>query len=364
MIKVRVELGKNSYDICIGSGLLPRIGLWLKEKGFSGKAVIITDNMVRPLYAGILERSLTNAGFTTSVIEIPAGEEQKTLATAGRLYQKLAEAFAERSTTVLALGGGVIGDLSGFVAATYMRGVPLIHVPTTLLAMVDSSIGGKTAVDHANLKNMIGAFYQPKLVVADIDTLKSLPRDELSNGMGEVIKHAVIKDRAFFTFLQANMAAAMSLIPGALEDIVEKNVRIKGLVVETDEKESGQRAVLNFGHTVGHAVEAVTDFKIKHGQAVAIGMVAAARISERLGFIHNEEVNQLELLIHAAGLPAMLPVFSREEKEKLLETIRHDKKVRDGKVRLILLKAIGSAFIDDKVDNSIITEVLFGWQPS
>ncbi len=364
MIKVRVELGKNSYDVCIGSGLLPRIGLWLKEKGYSGKAVIITDSIVRPLYAGILERSLANAGFTTTVIEIPAGEEQKTLAAAGRLYEEMAGALAERSTFVFGLGGGVIGDLAGFVAATYMRGVPLVHIPTSLLAMVDSSIGGKTAIDHANLKNMIGAFYQPKMVVADIDTLKTLPKEELSNGMGEVIKHAVIKDRAFFAFLQANMAAAIALNTGALENIVEKNVRIKGLVVEIDEKESDQRAVLNFGHTVGHAVEAVTDFKIKHGQAVAIGMIAAARISERLGFIHDEEVNQLELLLHDAGLPVRLPDFTREEQDRLLEIIRHDKKVRNGKIRFVLLKGIGSAFISDKVETGIIAEVLFGRKPA
>src|SRR4030042_2863721 len=195
MIKVKVELGKNSYEICIGSALLPRVGLWLKEKNFSGNAVIITDTTVKELYAGVLEHSLANAGFNVTVLEVSPGEEQKTLATAGRLYQKMAEAFIERTSPVVALGGGVIGDLAGFVAATYMRGVPLVQVPTTLLAMVDSSIGGKTAVDHGSLKNMIGSFYPPKLVVADLDTLKTLPREELSSGMAEVIKHAAIKDR-------------------------------------------------------------------------------------------------------------------------------------------------------------------------
>jgi len=362
MIKVKIGLDKNSYEIYIGSGLLPRVGLWLKQKNFSGKAVIITDTTVRGLYAEVLERSLANAGFTVIILEIPPGEEQKTLATAGRLYQKLAEAFAERNSPILALGGGVIGDLAGFVAATYMRGVPLVQVPTTLLAMADSSIGGKTAVDHATLKNMIGAFYQPALVVDDVDTLKTLPKEELSNGMAEVIKHAVIKDKGFFEFLKKNITAAMAFNIGVLENIVEKNARIKAPVVETDEKESGLRTLLNFGHTVGHAVEAIMDFKIKHGRAVAIGMIAAAKISERLGFLQKDEVNQLELLLHEAGLPVRVPEFNREEKEKLLEAIKHDKKVRDGKIRFVLLKAIGNPFISDDVGTDLIGEVLFGWK--
>lgn len=364
MIKVKVELNKNSYEIYIGSGLLPRVGLWLKGKFSSDKAVIITDTSVRKLYADILEHSLTNAGFTVAVLEVPPGEEQKTLATAGRLYNRLAEAFTERSSLILALGGGVIGDLAGFVAATYMRGVPFVQVPTTLLAMVDSSIGGKTAVDHGSLKNMIGAFYQPKMVVADVDTLKTLPKVELSNGMAEIIKHAVTRDKEFFDYLKENMTAAMSFNTGVLQDIIEKNARIKGQVVETDEKESGLRTMLNYGHTVGHAVETVMDFRIKHGQAVAIGMMAAAKISARLGFIREEEVNQLELLIHEAGLPVRVPEFNREEKEKLLEAIRHDKKVLDGKIRFVLLKSLGNAIISDKVDTGLIGEVLFGWKPA
>jgi 3-dehydroquinate synthase len=364
MIKVRVELGKNSYEIRIGSGLLPRVGLWLKEQGFFGKAVIITDSNVRGLYADILERGLADAGFRVTVLEVPAGEEQKTLAAAGQLYHRLAEAFTERTTLILALGGGVIGDLAGFIAATYMRGVPLVQVPTSLLAMVDSSIGGKTAVDHGSLKNMVGAFYQPKLVVADVDTLKTLPEVELANGMGEVIKHAVIRDKGFFNFLQKNMAGAMAYDTGVLESIVEKNARIKAPVVAADERESGLRTLMNYGHTVGHAVEAISDFKIKHGQAVAIGMMAAAKISERLGFLRQEDANQLEALIREAGLPVNLPDLNRAEKEKLLELIKHDKKVLDGKIRFVLLKTIGDVFISDKVGPELIGEVLFGSKPA
>jgi 3-dehydroquinate synthase len=364
MIKVKVQLGKNSYDICIGYGLLPRVGLWLKQRNYSGKAVIITDTTVRELYASVLEHSLSNAGFTVTILEVPPGEDQKTLSAAGRLCRNLADSFAERTTPVLALGGGVVGDLAGFVAATYMRGVPLVQVPTTLLAMVDSSIGGKTAVDHGSLKNMIGAFHQPSLVVADTDTLKTLPEQELSNAMAEVIKHAAIKDKGFFDFLETNMEKAISLKEDVLERVLEKNVRIKASVVEADEKESDLRRILNFGHTVGHAVEAVTDFKIKHGQAVAMGMIAAARISNRLGFLRDEEATKLELLIGKAGLPMKLPELGQDEKEKLLEFIKHDKKVQDDKIRFVLLKSIGNAFVSDKVESSTVAEVLFGWRPA
>ncbi|MBN1161959.1 MAG: 3-dehydroquinate synthase [Dehalococcoidales bacterium] len=362
MIRVKVELGKNSYEIIIGSGLLPRIGLWLKERNFSGKAVIITDTTVRQLYADALERGLAAAGFKVTVLEVPPGEEQKTLANAGRLYQRMAEAFAERTSPVLALGGGVIGDLAGFVAATYMRGVPLVQVPTTLLAMADSSIGGKTAVDHLNLKNMVGAFYQPGLVVADLDTLKTLPREELSSGMAEIIKCAAIKDRKLFDFLEENMQRATQLDTAVLGDILEKNVRIKASIVEADEKDTDLRRILNFGHTVGHAVEAVTDFQIKHGQAVAIGMVAAARISRRLDMLNEEDAVKLEAVIGQAGLPVKLPELNRDEKEKLLDLIGHDKKVRDDKIFFVLLKSLGNAVVSDKVNAGLIGEVLFGWQ--
>jgi 3-dehydroquinate synthase len=362
MIKVRIELGKNSYEIRIGQGLLSHVGLWLKKKGFSGKTIIITDSNVRPLYAAALERGLADSGFKVTVFEIPAGEEQKTLTTAGQLYQLLAEAFAERTTLIIALGGGVVGDLAGFVAATYMRGVPLVQVPTSLLAMVDSSIGGKTAVDYGSLKNMVGAFYQPKLVVADVDTLKTLPKIEIANGMGEVIKHAVIRDKGFFNFLRKNMAGAMANDTKTLEKIVEKNARIKAPVIATDEKESGLRTLLNYGHTVGHAVEALSDFQIKHGQAVAIGMMAAAKLAQHMGFLAEKKVKQLEELILAAGLPVSLPDLDQNKKETLLELIKHDKKVRDGKIRFVLIKAIGNAFISDKITPELIGEVLFDWK--
>ena len=364
MKRIWVELGKNTYEIHIGVNLLPQLGLSLKHRGLSGKAVIITDTNVRPLYAGVVQQSLQEAGFAVNVLEMPAGEEQKTLATAGQFYQGLADSLAERTTVVVALGGGVIGDLAGFVAATYMRGVPLVQVPTSLLAMVDSSIGGKTAVDHGSLKNMIGAFYQPKLVVTDVSVLKTLPKIELANGMGEVIKHAVIRDRGFFSFLQKFMDKAMAYEINLLETIVMENARIKAPIVEIDEKETGPRMLLNFGHTVGHALEAVTDFQIKHGQAVTIGMMAAARLSRRLGLLHERDVEGINRLILQAGMPVDLPPLNDAQKENLLEIIKHDKKVRDDKVRFVLLRGIGRAFVSDRVEPDLVREVLLGVQPA
>ena len=365
MQKVKVsftrEGGSYSYEIRVGAGLLARVGLWLKEMvlpGKDGKAVIITDTTVEGLYAEVLERGLANAGFDVTILEVPPGEEQKSLETAGRLYDDLTEAYTERATPVLALGGGVVGDLAGFVAATYMRGVPLIQIPTTLLAMVDSSIGGKTAVDHGRLKNIVGAFYQPRLVVADIDTLKTLPEIELTNGLAEVIKHAAIRNRNLFNFLDININKAKQLHPAVLETIVLENARIKAEIVEKDERETGLRGILNFGHTIGHAIEAVSDFRVKHGQAVAIGMMAAAKISSRMAILDESEVVKLERVIKKAGLPTEMPGL---DKEAVMDAMKHDKKVLHDRVRFVLLKAIGNAFISDDVDPSLVEEVLVDW---
>ncbi len=343
----------------VGDDLLPRVGLWLKEKGHAGKAVVVTDTVVKGLYADLLVRSLTNAGFAVTLLEVPAGERYKTLETAAGLYDKLTDAYAERTTPLLALGGGVIGDLAGFAAATYMRGMPLVQVPTTLLAMVDSSLGGKTAVDKGNLKNIIGVFYQPALVVADIDTLKTLPQKEIVNGLAEVIKAAAARNVNLFRFLEINMDKILKLQPEVLEDMIAEAARIKAEIVVKDEREEkGQRLILNFGHTVGHAIEAVSGFGLKHGQAVAIGMMAAAKISARMGLLDEGEVVRLEKLILAAGLPAKMPDL---DKEAVMEAMRHDKKVRGDKIRFVLLKSIGNAFISDGVDLTLAREVLVGW---
>jgi 3-dehydroquinate synthase len=357
MKKVNVELGDRSYEVRIGAGLLERVGLWLREKNHSGRAVIIADATASGLYGDALRRGLNIAGFEVELFEVPPGEEHKSLETAARLYDKLTEALAERATPVLALGGGVIGDLAGFVAATYMRGLPLVQVPTTLLSQVDSSIGGKTAVDHGQLKNTIGVFYQPVMVVADIDTLKTLPKEELANGLAEVVKTAVARNASFFKFLEINIGKARELRPEVLENMIVETARIKAEIVARDERETGLRGILNYGHTIGHAIEAVSGFKLRHGQAVAIGMAAAAKISTRMGLLEETEVPRLERLIVAAGLPVKMPELDRET---VMQAMQHDKKVRDDKIRFVLLKSIGNAFISDEVDPAMVREVLFG----
>jgi 3-dehydroquinate synthase len=357
MKKVKVGLKSGGYEIRIGSGLLPQVGHWLRDMGFSRKAVVITDTSVRELYADALAGGLTEAGFRVDVLEVPVGEKQKNLETAGRLYQWLTGAYAERTTPVLALGGGVIGDLAGFVAATYMRGVPLVQVPTTLLAQVDSSIGGKTAVDCDQLKNMIGVFYQPRLVVADIDTLKTLPEAELANGMAEAIKMSAIMSPELLEYIDRNIKKARALETAVLEEIVYRSARLKAGVVVVDERESGLRAVLNYGHTVGHAIEAVSGFRLSHGQAVAIGMVAEAEISRRMGMLDRGSVTRLKGVIRKAGLPVDMPAMDIRE---VMTAMRHDKKVAGDTIRFVLLKSIGDARITDKVSPSLVEEVLYG----
>ncbi len=357
MKKVKVELKENSYEVRIGADILAQAGEWLREMGYAGKVVIITDSSVKGLYADVLSGGLADAGFSGGILEIPPGEEQKTLEMAGGLYEKLTSAYAERTTPVIALGGGVIGDLAGFVAATYMRGVPLVQVPTTLLAQVDSSIGGKTAVDHGTLKNMIGAFYQPRLVIADVSTLKTLPDVELSNGMAEAIKMSAIMSSDLFDYIDKNIEKARALDTDVLEEIVYRNAGIKAGVVGRDEKESGLRTMLNFGHTIGHAVEAVSAFGLKHGQAVAVGMVAEARISSRLGGLDKESVSRLENLLRRAGLPVTVPDIDISQ---VMEAMQHDKKVAAGKIRFVLLNAIGDAYVTDDVSPSLVEEVLSG----
>ena len=355
MRKVKVELGANSYEIYVGSGLLAQVGHWLKKNSFSGKLAIITDPRAKKLYGDALNQSLTKDGFSVTTLQVPEGEEQKSLETAGRLYHELTNCHAERTTPILALGGGVIGDLTGFVAATYMRGVPLIQIPTTLLAQVDSSIGGKVAVDHGQLKNKIGAFYQPRLVISDMDTLKTLPPNELANGLAEVIKSAAIRNKKFFAFLETNLDRIKSLDESALEETVFQTVQIKAEVVEKDERDLGLRNILNYGHTIGHAIETVSDFKVGHGNAVAIGMLAAARISNKMGILDKNDLGRLKGIIEKAGLPTEMPDL---QIEKIIQAMKHDKKVLRDKIRFVLLKSIGSAFITDEVNLSLVEKVL------
>jgi len=357
MKRVRVRLGSNSYDVHIGSGILEQTGQRLKENWLAGNLVIITNPIVARLYGDTLKQNLTGDGFRVVTLEVPDGEEQKSLAVAGRLYHELTNAYAERTTPILALGGGVIGDLTGFVAATYLRGVPLVQIPTTLLAQVDSSIGGKVAVNHGQLKNKIGAFYQPRLVISDTDTLKTLPAKELANGLAEAIKSAVIWDKEFFAYLERNLDRIKSLDARLLEETVFRSVKIKAEIVEKDEKDLGLRNILNYGHTIGHAIESASDFKMEHGEAIAIGMLAAGRISNQMGMLDQNELARLKCVIEKAGLPTETPSL---DAKKLIQIMEHDKKVLQGKIRFVLPTSIGKAFITDKVRPSLIEQALVG----
>ena len=354
MKEVAVRLATNSYNIRIGSNLLMQTGRWLKESGFTDKLVIITNPVVKKLYGDTLEQNLTKEGFRVTVLLVSDGEEQKSLEVAGRLYTELASCYMERMTPVLALGGGVIGDLAGFVAATYLRGVPLVQIPTTLLAQVDSSIGGKVAVNLGQVKNIVGTFYQPKLVISDIGVLKTLPTKEFTNGLAEVIKYGIACDKKLFTFIEQNLEKIKALDEQVLEEIVFQSARIKAEIVEKDERDLGLRAVLNYGHTVGHAIESASDFRVRHGEAVAVGMVAAARISHQLGILDENAIARLKSVMERAGLPTRIPNL---KKERMVQAITHDKKVLSGKIRFVLPKLIGEALVTE-VTPSLIEQVL------
>ena len=358
MRKVKVRFGSSGYEIQIGSGLLKQTGQYLKGMGFGDKLVIITDSTVKNLYGNVLKQSLISSGFKVNILEVPEGEEQKSLETAGRLYHELTGIYTERTTPILALGGGVIGDLAGFVAATYMRGVPLIQMPTTLLSQGDSSIGGKVAVNHGQLKNKIGTFYHPKLTISDISTLKTLSPREISDGLAEIIKHGAILDGEFFSYLEDNLDKIKSFDEQVLERVVSRSAEIKAGVVVKDELDLGWRNILNCGHTIGHAIESVSELKIWHGEAVAIGILVEAKISNKMGILGSDELVRLKSVFERAGLPTEIPDL---ELEKIIQAMKHDKKILQGKLRFALPKSIGNVFITDEVSPSLIEEALGGW---
>ncbi|MBM3263822.1 MAG: 3-dehydroquinate synthase [candidate division Zixibacteria bacterium] len=337
---IRVDLREASYDIRIGEGLLPRIGLLLRAFRLTGRALVVTHRSIRRIYGEVIETALRQARFEPVVAEIPEGESQKSLSSASRLYDAMLNHRMDRRSPVIALGGGVIGDLTGFAAATYMRGIPFVQVPTTLLAQVDASVGGKVAVDHPRGKNLIGAFYQPLTVLVSLDTLGTLPDHELRAGMAEVIKYGVIADAGFFAYLEANIERALLRDPAVLQHLVSRSCEIKAQVVSGDEKEEGRRAILNFGHTIGHAIETRTG--VLHGEAVAAGMVYAARIAQRLGIFDKASVLRLIRLIERAGLPIR---FDGLDPDALSETMMHDKKAVGGQLRFILPVRIGDVEI-------------------
>ena len=347
--------GSRNYDIHVGSGLIERAGLLMTQAGLRHKAVIVTDETVGRIYAGRLRQSLKAAGFETALLQVPPGEEHKSLETAARLYAELTALYAERTTAIVALGGGVIGDLAGFVAATYMRGVPLVQAPTTILSQGDSSIGGKVAVNHGDLKNKIGAFYHPRLTISDVSTLRSLSTREVSDGLAEIIKYGMILDAGLFQFLEDNMDGIRSLDEGLLEHIIGASARIKAAIVEKDELDLGFRNILNYGHSIGHAVESVSQLSVWHGEAIAMGMMAEARLANNIGLLEEAAVLRLRDLVFKAGLPTEIPSLDRS---KLLSAMKHDKKVSEGRLRFALPKSIGEGILTDDVAASAIEQVL------
>jgi 3-dehydroquinate synthase len=319
--------------------------------------VIITDTNVERRYAGVLYEALSKAGITTEVLTVPAGEASKSLRQANRLFEKLPTLGLDRQSFIIALGGGVVGDLAGFVAASYLRGIALVQVPTSLLAQVDSSVGGKVGVNLPRGKNLVGAFHQPRLVLADIDTLATLPERELRSGFAEVIKHGAIRDAGFFEWLEQEYTRALALDPDAVAHMVRRCCEIKAEVVSADERESGLRAILNFGHTLGHAMEALSEYVgLLHGEAIAMGMCCAARLSVKRAGLNETEAARLRDLIAGSGLPTRLGTAFKLE--QLLEATRLDKKARDGKLRFVLLKRLGEAVVSDAVTDADIVEVV------
>ncbi|TMA37145.1 MAG: 3-dehydroquinate synthase [Deltaproteobacteria bacterium] len=339
--EVHVDLGARSYPVVIGAGLLAEVGPRLAAAGYRGRCALVTSERVGALYREPVAASLGQAGFAPVAVEIPDGEEHKNLAWLAVLYDRLLDAGVERRSPLIALGGGVVGDLAGFAASTLLRGLPLVQVPTTLLAQVDAAIGGKTGINHALGKNLIGAFHQPRLVVIDVATLRTLPRREFVAGLAEVIKYGVIRDAELFATLEARLEALLGLEEAVLVPVVAACCRHKAAVVAADEREEGgERAVLNFGHTVGHALEVLTEYRrLLHGEAVAIGMVAAARVSRALGLCDAATVERLERLVRRAGLPTAIP--DDVTAPALALAMHTDKKTAAGRIRFVCVEAIG-----------------------
>jgi 3-dehydroquinate synthase len=358
MRTLRVELDNRSYPIHIGSGVLARPEILKPHLGDS-RVAVVTNETVGPLYLERLRPLLGDASPVTVVL--PDGEQHKTVAVLTRVFDALLESRCDRRTTIVALGGGVVGDIAGFAAACYQRGVPFIQVPTTLLAQVDSSVGGKTGVNHPLGKNMIGAFYQPRAVIIDTDTLGTLPHRELQAGLAEVIKYGLIRDAAFLGWLEQNLERLLARDADALAYAIERCCRHKADIVAADEKESGVRATLNFGHTFGHAIETGVGYgHWLHGEAVAVGMVMAADLSRRLGWLAGADVERTEAIIARAGLPVRAP--AGVDIARLKELMAVDKKAQAGRVRFVLLKAIGEAVVTADVPAPLLDQTLAAYR--
>jgi 3-dehydroquinate synthase len=365
VVTIRVPLIEQrdaSYDILVGAGLLQQLDKILPQYCPAAAYALISDSHVGKLYGEDLVQRLLAIGHRAELLTFPAGEWNKTRETWAALSDRMLAAHFGRDCAVIAVGGGVVNDVAGFVAATYLRGVPLVQVPTSLLAMIDSSIGGKTGVDVPAGKNLLGAFHQPRVVVADPGLLGSLSSVQLSAGLAEAVKHGVIADAEYFAFLETEYAAIFAKHAPALERVVRRSVEIKAAVVAQDERETGKRAILNFGHTVGHAIEATSKYEVLHGEAVAIGMVYEGRLAETLGIAPAGTAQRITAVLERLNLPVARPDASQVD--DLIAAMRADKKVRAGEIRLALPRAIGSAYGDDghgwtvPVEEATIRQVL------
>ncbi len=355
---VNVPLGSRSYRILIGHGLLARLGAECQKLKLGSRCAVITDTNVAPLYAKAVLRALAQAGFEAVLIKVPAGETAKCLKTVEACYDQLARHRLERKSFVVALGGGVVGDLAGFVAATYLRGVAFVQVPTTLLAQVDSSVGGKVGVNLSAGKNLVGAFYQPRLVLCDLDTFNTLPAREYRAGLAEVIKYGIIRDAALFEQLERDLPAVLRRDPKTLAEVITRCCEIKAEVVGKDETEGGLRAILNFGHTIGHALENISGYgKYLHGEAISIGQVAAAKLSALLAGLPVKDAARIRALFARAGLPVAVKLSASRNK-KLLAAMRLDKKVTGGEIKFVLAKRIGKVVWGQAVPSDLIEEAL------
>jgi 3-dehydroquinate synthase len=357
MLDVKVSLSEHSYIIHLGSEILTQLGSALRKLGVSKRLMTVTNPVVGGLYGPTLAEGLKTSGFEAFSANVPDGEEHKSLEVANQLYDQLISNRLDRRSAVIALGGGVIGDLVGFVAATYLRGVPFIQVPTTLLAQVDSSVGGKVAVNHPKGKNLIGAFYQPSLVWTDLSTLRTLPRREYLSGLAEVVKYGVVADESLFSYLEENTSRILGLDLGVLEKVVARCCEIKARLVEKDERDQGPRMVLNYGHTIGHALEAATGYRgYTHGEAVAVGMRVVSRIAQKLGILRAEDVERQEALLKTLGLPTS--VRGDVDLKSVTDAMRLDKKVLSDRIRFVVPRAIGDVYVTDEIPVQTAVETL------
>ncbi len=355
MENITVGLGERSYKILFGNDILAEVGNLCRELRLGRSVAVVTNPTVGALYFEQVREALMRAGFSVHVIEIPDGEEFKNIETLEGIYSQLIDSGLDRGSFIAALGGGVVGDITGFAAATYLRGIPFVQLPTTLLAQVDSSVGGKTGINHERGKNLIGAFYQPAAVLIDVATLNTLPEREFLSGMAEVVKYGVTMDNGLFEFIFDNVDSLLARERDGLLKIIKRSCELKASIVAQDERETGLRAVLNYGHTFGHAVETLTCYReYTHGEAVAIGMVRAARIAEQRGYAVRAETERIVLLLERLGLPTELPPFDAAAYK---DALMRDKKVRDKGLSFVCNKGIGSFRIDRITDIDVLLKL-------